>query len=75
MHTTRRMRLMLGTLVVFGAAASFGMGLAVAGTAAADCGLHCRSDCGEGECEEFTSVGCGCAWFCSDGSSGEILCG
>lgn len=74
MHATRGMRLGLGMFVVFGAVASFGVGLAAAGTSAVDCESQCNTAC-EGECEEFTSVGCGCAWFCSDGTSGEIVCG
>lgn len=74
MHTTRGVRLVLGTVVVFGAVASFGLGLAAAGTAGVDCEAECNMRC-EGDCEEFAPVGCGCVWACSDGTSGEIVCG
>lgn len=54
---------------------AFGVGLATAAVAVTDCESACELHCAPDECDEFQAVGCGCAWYCSDGSQGSIVCG
>lgn len=62
-------------VVVLACAAAFAIGFTSAAAAAIDCDSACTADCGEEFCEDVSYVGCGCAWWCTNGEKGVILCG
>jgi hypothetical protein len=62
-------------LVACAALITFGIGLTTAAAAVTECQTACELDCGPGNCEQYEEVGCGCIWYCSDGSQGSIVCG
>ena len=63
-------------LLVWAVALVFGLSFQAAQVQAAhtDCSNTCDKMCGNDKCGGYFETNCGCAWACTNGSSGHTVC-